>query len=235
MSIIASILQGATLLSSLTQDATNGASLLGTLSAPVLPDFLTNNPLPNGFPWSTDTVSNTNPYTQSPKTGVIRPYDFTIQRGFKAPDGVNTSVILINGQFPGPTIQANWGDTIQVTVHNKISGPEEGTALHWHGILQKERPWFDGVPAVQQCPITPGKSFTYSFKADLYGTSWYHSHYSAQYAGGILGPMIIYGPKNAPYDIDLGPIFLTDYYHTEYFKLIEQLLAPNVRSMFDAS
>jgi hypothetical protein len=29
------------------------------------------------------------------------------------------------------------GDTIQVTVHNQITGPEEGTALHWHGILQK--------------------------------------------------------------------------------------------------
>jgi FtsP/CotA-like multicopper oxidase with cupredoxin domain len=39
----------------------------------------------------------------------------------------------------------------------------------------------DGVPGVQQCPIPPGGSFTYSFLADLYGTSWYHSHYSAQY------------------------------------------------------
>lgn len=29
------------------------------------------------------------------------------------------------------------GDTIQVTVHNAITAPEEGTALHWHGILQK--------------------------------------------------------------------------------------------------
>ena len=32
--------------------------------------------------------------------GVIRAYDFTIKRGFIAPDGVNKSVILINGQFP---------------------------------------------------------------------------------------------------------------------------------------
>ena len=124
-------------------------------------------------------------------TGVVRSYDFTIQRGYKSPDGVNKSVILINGQFPGPMIEANWGDTIQVTVHNNIDN--EGTSLHWHGILQKGTPWFDGVPSVQQCPIAPGKSFTYTFNAEIYGTTWYHSHYSAQYADGLLGPLIIYG------------------------------------------
>jgi FtsP/CotA-like multicopper oxidase with cupredoxin domain len=59
----------------------------------------------------------------------------------------------------------------------------------------------DGVPGVQQCPIAPGKTFTYAFQADLYGTSWYHSHYSAQYVGGLFGPMIIYGPPTVPYDI----------------------------------
>ena len=50
----------------------------------------------------------------------------------------------------------------------------------------------------------------YRFRADLYGTSWYHSHYSAQYAGGLFGPMVIYGPKHIPYDIDLGPVLLSD-------------------------
>lgn len=59
--------------------------------------------------------------------------------------------------------------------------------LKLYSILQRATPWFDGVPAVQQCPIPPGKSLTYSFKADLFGTSWYHSHYSAQYAAGLAG------------------------------------------------
>ena len=31
---------------------------------------------------------------------VSRLYDFTIKRGFIAPDGVNKSVILVNDQFP---------------------------------------------------------------------------------------------------------------------------------------
>jgi FtsP/CotA-like multicopper oxidase with cupredoxin domain len=61
--------------------------------------------------------------------------------------------------------------------------------------------WFDGVPGVQQCPIAPNGTFTYSFLADLYGTSWWHSHYSAQYNAGIFGPMIIHGPQTTPYDI----------------------------------
>lgn len=201
--------------------------MFGTLSAPTLPDFLTNNPLPQGFPWGDRTAVTTNPYEQSPTTGVIRKYDFTIARGFIAPDGVNKSVLLINNQFPAPQLTANWGDTFQITVHNQISGPEEGTALHWHGILQRATPWFDGVPAVQQCPIPPGKSFTYTFKADLYGTSWYHSHYSAQYAGGLFGPMIIYGPKNVPYDKDIGPVMLSDWYHDEYFSIVKRVMAPN--------
>jgi len=85
---------------------------------------------------------------------VIRAYDFTVKREQKAPDGYLKNVLIINGQFPGPLIEANWyepfltvitvqvwyyfrGDTIQVTVHNQITGPEEGVALHWHGILQK--------------------------------------------------------------------------------------------------
>ena len=206
----------------LPQSLTNGGSLLGTLQAPSLPSFLDQAPS-----WGSRTAQNTNPYTQSPTTGRVRSYDFTIQRGTIAPDGYQKDVMLINGQFPGPTIEANWGDTIQVNVHNEITGPEEGTALHWHGILQTGSPWEDGVPAVQQCPIPPGKSLQYSFKADLYGTSWYHSHYSAQYAGGLFGPMIIYGPKNADYDIDLGPVMLTDYYHPQYYDLVEDVMGTN--------
>jgi len=84
----------------------------------------------------------------------------------------------------------------------------------------------DGVPAVQQCPIAPGKTYTYRFLADLYGTSWYHSHYSQQYTVGINGAMIIHGPKNYDYDIDLGPIILQDHYHKEYFELVQETMTP---------
>ena len=32
--------------------------------------------------------------------------------------------------------------------------------------------------------------------------------------------MVIHGPKNAPYDLDLGPIPLSDWYHKEYFNIV---------------
>ena len=38
--------------------------------------------------------------------------------------------------------------------------------------------------------------------------------------------MIIYGPQHAKYDYDLGPVFLTDWYHNNYFDVLEVLFAP---------
>lgn len=176
--------------------------------------------------------TDTNYYIDCPKTGVIRTYDFTISRGVIAPDGYQRDVLLVNGAFPGPLIEANWGDTIQVTVHNNITGPEEGTALHWHGFLQNGKGYEDGVPAVTQCPIAPGHSYTYSFEAELYGSTWYHSHYSAQYAGGLVGPMVIYGPSFQNYDVDIGPVMVSDWYHREYFDLVEDVMSPEIAGRF---
>ncbi|KAI9172516.1 Ascorbase and Cu-oxidase [Paramyrothecium foliicola] len=215
------------LVNALTQSRTNGKSILGTVLAPLLPFFLTDNPLPNGFPWSTRTAL-TDYHNDVPFTGVIRRYDFTISRGFIAPDGYERDVLLVNGAFPGPLIEANWGDTIQVKVTNNITAPEEGTAIHWHGFFQKGTPWYDGVPSVTQCPIAPGKSFTYQFQADVHGSTWYHSHYSAQYAGGLMGPLVVYGPRDsrAKYDIDVGPVLLSDWYHGEYYDLVKEVMSP---------
>lgn len=83
-----------------------------------------------------------------PDTGVTRYYDFTLTRDWMAPDGVFRDMVVINGQFPGPLIEANWGDMIEVTVHNNITGPEEPTSVHWHGLLQRDTPWADGAIGV---------------------------------------------------------------------------------------
>lgn len=157
-------------------------------------------------------------------------YDLTITNGTIAPDGVEVAAILVDGTFPGPTLEANWGDWFNVTVHNNL--PSEGSTLHWHGLLQQNTSYEDGVPGVSQCPIAPGQSYTYTFRADLYGTSWYHSHYSAQYASGAIGPIVIHGPNvmhqsgRMLYDIDKGPVMLSDWYHSPdgYFPLVEQTM-----------
>src|ERR1700744_5556381 len=51
------------------------------------------------------------------------------------------------------------------------------------------------------------------------------AHYSAQYAGGAVGPMVIHGPLlNAIYDVDLGPIMLSDWYHQDYYTLVNNTM-----------
>ncbi|KAL2268855.1 hypothetical protein VTJ83DRAFT_3701 [Remersonia thermophila] len=212
---------------SLSQQRTNGLALWGTLLNPMLPNFLTNNPLPNGFPWDRRTDRNTNQYKDTPRTGVTRRYDWTISRGRIAPDGYERDVLLVNGQFPGPLIEANWGDRIVVDVKNNITNPDEGTAIHWHGFLQTHTPWEDGAPGITQCPIPPKQSYRYDFIADMYGSTWYHAHYSSQYTGGLIGPIVVHGPTSQRYDIDVGPILLHDWHHKEYFQIVKEMLTPN--------
>ncbi len=59
--------------------------------------------------------------------------------------------------------------------------------VHWHGIRQLGTVDADGVNGVTQCPIAPGETYTYRFKAVQYGHTWYHSHYSLQYPDGVAG------------------------------------------------
>ncbi|PLB51300.1 hypothetical protein P170DRAFT_407094 [Aspergillus steynii IBT 23096] len=193
------------------------------LSSGNLPRFLPDGSGSTEVPWA-----NFDPAGEPPDTGVTRHYEFTVSRDFASPDGFNKSVILINGQFPGPMIEANWGDMIEVKVTNDIDSPDEGITLHWHGLTQKKTPWYDGVPGVSQCPIAPrGGKLTYRFQADRYGSGWYHSHYSAQYDDGLFGPVIIHGPvqPEAEYDFDLGPVMISDYYHVGYYEIMERSLA----------
>lgn len=135
---------------------------------------------------------------------------------------------MVNGQYPGPTIEANWGDIIQVTVNNQLQN--NGTSFHWHGMRQLHSNDMDGVNGLTECPLAPGDSKTYTFQATEYGTTWYHSHFSLQYGDGVLGPIVINGPSSANYDVDLGPILVTDYYPLSTFGLehfAETVVPPN--------
>ncbi|KAF9893207.1 laccase, multicopper oxidase, benzenediol:oxygen oxidorectuctase [Aspergillus nanangensis] len=132
-----------------------------------------------------------------------------------APDGYERQVLVFNGSYPGPLIEADWGDTLIIHVANELT--DNGTTVHWHGIRQHGTNPFDGVPGVTQCPIAPGDSMTYKFRAHQYGTGWYHAHWSLQLGDGLYGPMVIHGPATANYDIDLAPIFVTEWFHESAF------------------
>lgn len=216
----------------LNNSAQVGNSVLGTLNQRTFPKWIDT---PSGDSYTAAPWGNCTPATCDalavdtiPNTNVTRHYYFSISRAVLSPDGVARDMILINGQFPGPLIQANWGDWVEVTVTNNIQAPEEGTSLHWHGLLQAGTQWQDGVPGVSQCPIAPGETYTYKFRADQFGSSMYHAHYSAQYTAGVYGAMITYGPTQLDYDIDVGPVIVSDWNHIPYFSIVQNVMTMNM-------
>jgi hypothetical protein len=146
-----------------------------------------------------------------PTTGRTVTYDWTITNMTMAPDGFERAVFAVNGQYPGPAIEANWGDYVSITIKNEM--PNNGTSIHWHGLRQWHKNTQDGVPGITECPIAPGQQKTYTFQATQYGTSWYHSHLSCQYGDGVAGPIVIQGPATANYDLESGPLAITDWYY----------------------
>ncbi|KAG0369235.1 hypothetical protein BGZ54_010522 [Gamsiella multidivaricata] len=170
-------------------------------------------PAPSTQPWNYPSqfiLSKNFTITPTPTT---RYYEWTISQQTIAPDGLERPMLLVNGMFPGPLVEANTGDRIVVKVTNKLNN---GTAVHWHGMFQNGTNWMDGSTGVTQCPIPPGHSFTYNFTVpNQWGTYWWHAHAGSQYVDGIVGPLIIHSP-NEPhldqYDEDI-IMMISDYYH----------------------
>ncbi|KAF2791621.1 multicopper oxidase [Melanomma pulvis-pyrius CBS 109.77] len=163
----------------------------------------------------------TDPDAKAPPAGKVVTYNLEITNTTLNPDGNGDRLaMLINGQFPGPLIRASWGDTLVINVKNLLEN--NGTGIHWHGIRQLGSVQNDGVPGVTECPIAPGKTRQYRFKCTQFGTTWYHSHWSSQYAEGVVGTLIIDGPATANYDEDLGTLPLSDWYYKPGFELNEQ-------------
>lgn len=108
--------------------------------------------------------------------------------------GEYCKALAINNQIPAPTLHFKEGDHVTINVHNHL---EEGTSIHWHGVLL---PWnMDGVENVSQEAIPPGKVFSYKFKLKQSGTYWYHAHASFQEQEGMYGGFIIDPPEPPAY------------------------------------
>ncbi|XP_050412927.2 uncharacterized protein LOC126827526 [Patella vulgata] len=134
-----------------------------------------------------------------PKGGKLYKYDIINTtsatpvsiEGVATADGWEDSrlVILVNGLFPGPQMEVYEGQTIIVHVTNSLMS--EAVTIHWHGLHQRGTPWMDGVAFITQCPVLPGQSFTYRFKARPKGTFWYHTHIGGIRSMGPYGALII--------------------------------------------
>lgn len=158
----------------------------------------------NGYDINTDVEKS------YPNTGKTVSYVLTVTNTTCSPQGEPKTCLLVNGQYPGPKIEANWGDTVEVMVINEMQ--DNGTSMHWHGVQQRFTDLEDGAAGITQCPLAPGRQRLYRWQATSDGTSWYHSHMGSQYGDGVFGPMVVNGPASYNYDIDLGTIMINEYY-----------------------
>ena len=103
-----------------------------------------------------------------------------------------------NGQVPGPVLEANVGDVLEVRLTNSLPEP---TTIHWHG-LRLPAP-MDGTDMVQH-PIAPGETFTYRFALPDAGTFWYHPHTNetVQLERGLYGALVVRGPREPELDAE---------------------------------
>ncbi len=64
----------------------------------------------------------------------VRYYEWSVDYAFVSLDCVEKLAMAINGQVPGPRIDAVEGDTVVVKLTNNL--PTEGVVIHWHGMRQ---------------------------------------------------------------------------------------------------
>ena len=106
-------------------------------------------------------------------------------------NGSKRWALTYNGTFPGPTLIAKPGDTINVILKNSTNMM---TNLHTHGPHVPPSGNSDN-PFIM---VHPGKSFKYSFKIrkdQEPGTYWYHPHHhefvAKQLSAGLAGAIMI--------------------------------------------
>ncbi|CAN1814737.1 L-ascorbate oxidase homolog [Linum perenne] len=153
-----------------------------------------------------------------------RYYTWEVTYGTISPLGVPQRGILINGQFPGPPINAVTNDNILVNVINKLDVP---FLITWNGIKQRRTSWQDGVLGTQ-CPILPNSNWTYKFQVkDQIGTFNYFPSIGLQRAAGGFGAFnvdqrsVIFKPYPVP--VEEFTVLVSDWYKTDY-KVLEQKL-----------
>src|SRR5215831_18520467 len=135
----------------------------------------------------------TNPPTLSSRDGRLD-VDLVAAPGAYTLDGHQFQGMLYNGAYIPPIWRVRLGDTVTVTLHNRLSEP---TNLHFHGLGVSPLGNGDNV----FLHVRPGETFTYQVKipAKHVGLFWFHPHMhgnvDAQIIGGMSGGIIVEGSE----------------------------------------
>ncbi|KAL3338294.1 hypothetical protein AABB24_030439 [Solanum stoloniferum] len=151
-------------------------------------------------------------------------FEWKVTYGTISPLGIPQQVILINGQFPGPKINCTSNNNIVVNVINQLDEP---FLITWKGIQQRKNSWQDGTLGTN-CPIPPGKNFTYHFQVkDQIGSYYYHPTTALHRAVGGYGPITIYSRALIPVPFDTPAddftVLVSDWYSKSH-KALKDLL-----------
>ncbi|XP_057473786.1 monocopper oxidase-like protein SKU5 isoform X2 [Actinidia eriantha] len=112
-----------------------------------------------------------------------------------SPLGSPQEVIAVNGQFPGPTLNATTNHRVIVHVNNKL---DENLLITWPGVQMRRASWQDGVLGTN-CPIPPNSSWTYQFQVkDQIGSFFYFPSLHFQRAAGGFGSFTISNLSTVP-------------------------------------
>lgn len=111
------------------------------------------------------------------------------------PLGVKQQGILINGQFPGPQIDAVTNDNLIINVYNYLREP---FLISWNGLQHRRNSWQDGVYGTN-CPIPPGRNLTYAIQVkDQIGSYFYFPSLGMHKAAGAFGGIRIWSRPQIP-------------------------------------
>jgi FtsP/CotA-like multicopper oxidase with cupredoxin domain len=110
--------------------------------------------------------------------------------------GRQTRAWGFGGTVPGPTIEAQVGDVLEIRLTNHLPEP---TVVHWHGLRIPAA--MDGTEMVQR-PVAPGNTFTYRFRLPDAGTFWYHPHLNetVQLERGLYGALLVRSREEPSFD-----------------------------------
>lgn len=111
-----------------------------------------------------------------------------------------------NGTIPGPTLTANVGDILRITVNNNLDLVH---SFHTHLSpypLSSDGSQLNTITGIGgMAMIPPGKSYTYVFQATVPGLVYYHCHsadgdhtIAEHIAQGLYGAIIIKAPEELP-------------------------------------
>lgn len=93
-----------------------------------------------------------------------------------------------NGQVPGPRLNFEVGDKVEVAFTNNLP---LGSDIHWHGVdVPNDQ---DGVSPYTQDIVEPGETYTYHFTTTETAIGMYHAHIHGDVAipNGLFGTLYV--------------------------------------------